>query len=452
MAASSFTFLQEFISEGRHNRPGNKIVPTSVTIHNTDNPNSGAGAKAHSAFVRNTGFYLLKGKKHWVSWHFTVDDTFAIQHVPTNEVAYHAGSAANGSSIAVEICMNADGDEATANNNAAALVATILKTHGLTVSDIKKHKDWTGKNCPSRLMTAMKWKAFIARVTSEMANPSATIDLKTPELESLETPDARDRNIPDFEIDHHKLQIEVEGAARALVPEADVGHGSAMRGADALRSVMTTLSEAQATGVPTLFPYGINDIELTISATEFKVTVKGPDKAAASIVEDGQLIADDTVPDDGLDMVAEAVPPAVDTHLEDSTVVYGTNSTERRWGVARTIAAIEKVATQFHSEFGVRIGVGDISKKNGGAISGHASHRKGVDADIRIPRKDGKELGSNYKDASYSRERTQRLVDLFRQSDFPVTHIFFNDPKVHGVSKWPNHDNHLHVRFDINAA
>ena len=74
------------------------------------------------------------------------------------------------------------------------------------------------------------------------------------------------------------------------------------------------------------------------------------------------------------------------------------------------------------------------------------------DVDVRVPRRDTAEQASNYKDPSYSRERTQRLVELFRQNGFPVTHIFFNDPKVTGVSPWPNHDNHLHVRFDINAA
>src|SRR3954470_20866494 len=123
MPASAVTITKELIPVGKHNRPGTKITPTSITIHNTDNDEPGAGAKAHSSFVRNTGYYLLHGEKHWVSWHFTVDDTFAIQHVPLDEVAYHAGSAANGSSIAVEICMNPESNETAANQRAAALVA-----------------------------------------------------------------------------------------------------------------------------------------------------------------------------------------------------------------------------------------------------------------------------------------------------------------------------------------
>jgi N-acetylmuramoyl-L-alanine amidase CwlA len=66
--------LIEIIAEGRPNRPGTIITPNFLTIHNTDNDDRGAGAKAHSGFVRNTGYYILHGERHYVSWHFSVDD------------------------------------------------------------------------------------------------------------------------------------------------------------------------------------------------------------------------------------------------------------------------------------------------------------------------------------------------------------------------------------------
>jgi len=33
-----------------------------------------------------------------------------------------------------------------------------------------------------------------------------------------------------------------------------------------------------------------------------------------------------------------------------------------------------------------------------------------------------------------------------------VRYIFFNDAAVTGVSKWPNHDDHLHVRFSAPSS
>ena len=93
-----------------------------------------------------------------------------------------------------------------------------------------------------------------------------------------------------------------------------------------------------------------------------------------------------------------------------------------------------------------RLGIGDISAKNGGKISGHASHQRGVDGDFRLPRTDGQEIATTRFMSAYSRSGTQKLVNLFR-AELNVTHIFFNDPNVSGVSNWPNRDNHFHVRI-----
>lgn len=158
----------------------------------------------------------------------------------------------------------------------------------------------------------------------------------------------------------------------------------------------------------------------------------------------------DTAPDDDIHVLT--LPPSVDTVLQDSTFIYGYRSAARRYGTAQTIAALNWVAQRYFNAFGIRLGVGDISKEGGGTISGHVSHRRGVDVDIRVPRSDGVEDGSDHRLPTYSRVRTQKLVELFRANDIlPVTFIFFNDSNVAGVSHWKNHDNHLHVRFDINA-
>ena len=59
--SASLAISEELIAPGRPNRPGTKINPTYITIHNTANSNEGADADAHSRFVRNKGYYDWKG-------------------------------------------------------------------------------------------------------------------------------------------------------------------------------------------------------------------------------------------------------------------------------------------------------------------------------------------------------------------------------------------------------
>jgi hypothetical protein len=175
MAANSalpaLNLISELIPPGHHNRPGTKIRPVYVTIHNTDNSSRGANAHAHSKFIRETGYYLLNGEKHWVSWHFTVDDNIAIQHVPVDEKAFHAGPG-NSVSVAIEICMNEGIDQAAANKQAADLTAGLLKDLGLGSDRIRPHQAWTGKDCPVLLLDhaseGEKWREFLSLVEAAL--------------------------------------------------------------------------------------------------------------------------------------------------------------------------------------------------------------------------------------------------------------------------------------------
>lgn len=153
----------ELIDQGHRNRPGSPIRPTSITVHNTSNTHAGADADAHSKFVRNTGHYIYQGRERWVSWHYTVDDTKLIKHLPINEKAYHAG-AANNSSIAIETCMNDGIDQDAADDRLAKLVAVLLYDLDAGVDAVKTHRDWTGKNCPVLLLK--KWPRFMSKVES----------------------------------------------------------------------------------------------------------------------------------------------------------------------------------------------------------------------------------------------------------------------------------------------
>lgn len=119
---ASLNLEENILPAGRQNRPGILMVPRFITIHNTDNSNAGADARAHGRFLINTGHYMLKGNKHWVSWHYSVDDIRVVKHLPGNEKAFHA-VAGNGQSIGIEVCMNQGIDQAKAFLNAARLCA-----------------------------------------------------------------------------------------------------------------------------------------------------------------------------------------------------------------------------------------------------------------------------------------------------------------------------------------
>ncbi|OJF16363.1 MAG: hypothetical protein A6D91_11925, partial [Bacillaceae bacterium G1] len=142
-----------------------KITPTYITVHETDNTDAGADAERHAKYLAENPATAKKP----VSWHFTVDDKKIVQHLPTNEMGYHAGSGTgNQQSIGVEICVNRDGDYEKAIQNAVWLVKKLMTDHGIPVSRVVPHQHWTGKNCPRNLLP--RWQEFIAAVQGKEAS------------------------------------------------------------------------------------------------------------------------------------------------------------------------------------------------------------------------------------------------------------------------------------------
>ena len=142
---------------------------------------------------------------------------------------------------------------------------------------------------------------------------------------------------------------------------------------------------------------------------------------------------------------------AVNTQLPGKGTGYvAYNSGSNRWGTKRTIASIQAVGKEWAKKGWGLLSIGDISRKGGGKMSGHASHQKGVDYDIRPIRTDGKAEPVTIYSSKYSRSRTRALIKVILATG-NVKMIFFNDPvliqefpKVH---HWAGHDNHLHVRY-----
>ncbi|GIQ63733.1 hypothetical protein PACILC2_23010 [Paenibacillus cisolokensis] len=132
-------------------RNGQRITPTTITIHNTGNPRSTA---------RNERTWLTNPSNNVAaSYHIVVDENEAIECVPLDERAIHSGTTAgNMTSIGVEICES--GNYAKTLDNAAALVAKLLKERGWGVDRLRRHYDWSGKICPRLMYDGGKWTGW----------------------------------------------------------------------------------------------------------------------------------------------------------------------------------------------------------------------------------------------------------------------------------------------------
>lgn len=148
-------------------------------------------------------------------------------------------------------------------------------------------------------------------------------------------------------------------------------------------------------------------------------------------------------------------PPAttlpIETPLPAQGVgYYSYTSADKRYAIAPTISAIESIARAWQqaNPSGPRLGIGNISKRGGGHLDPHSTHREGLNVDIRPVRSDRRESSVTYRDSSYSRPLTQQLVDLIHGSSvLKVSSILFNDPNIRGVKPYKGHDDHLHVTF-----
>ncbi|HAC65154.1 MAG TPA: hypothetical protein DCF68_16900 [Cyanothece sp. UBA12306] len=150
----------DLIPESNSNRPGTKITPRFITIHNTDNRSRGADAHAHARYIKGAD-----AQKRQVSWHYTVDDRYCIKHLPVNEKGWHAGSGkGNSESIGIETCMHEDIDQKEANQRAANLTAILMYDLNIPLENVVTHKYWTGKNCPRLLLG--EWESFKDEVKS----------------------------------------------------------------------------------------------------------------------------------------------------------------------------------------------------------------------------------------------------------------------------------------------
>lgn len=164
---SNYAYRKDHIPKGTaySRRPGFAMTATTITIHNTGNPSSTAANER--AWLANPS------NNRQASYHIVVDDKEAIECLPLNESAWHAGDGSgaksgNRTSIGVEIC---ERNYIQSLDNAVKLVASMLKERGWGVDRLRRHWDWSGKVCPRLMYNGGKWTGWIEfknRVAAEL--------------------------------------------------------------------------------------------------------------------------------------------------------------------------------------------------------------------------------------------------------------------------------------------
>lgn len=130
---------------------------TEIAIHQTGNVGKGANAEMH-------GKLQVNGNTRTAGWHYTVDDKEAVQSFPHSARVYHTGTThGHKNAIAVEICINSDGNYKKAIANAAELVKQLMEQENIPIDKVKRHYDYSGKICPAQIMDnkdGISWADF----------------------------------------------------------------------------------------------------------------------------------------------------------------------------------------------------------------------------------------------------------------------------------------------------
>lgn len=149
----------DLLTVNPYSRPGKKLIEVaSVVLHWVANP--GTSPKANRDYFESR----KNGKLGYGSAHYIIGiDGSILRCIPDNEMAYHVGAKTytkfatehfgpypNNCTIGIELCHPEwDGvftDETL--ESAHELCASLLREHELTTTDIVRHFDITGKDCP----------------------------------------------------------------------------------------------------------------------------------------------------------------------------------------------------------------------------------------------------------------------------------------------------------------
>lgn len=132
-----------------------EMKPEFVVVHNTAND---ASAMAEISY--------MIGNNNKVSFHCAVDNFRIVQGIPFDRNSWNAGDGTNGDGnrrgISIEICYSKSGGEEfeEAEKLAAEYIAYLLKQYNWGIDKVKKHQDFSNKNCPHRTLEE-GWQNFL---------------------------------------------------------------------------------------------------------------------------------------------------------------------------------------------------------------------------------------------------------------------------------------------------
>ena len=136
--------------------------PANIVIHNTDNFNKGADAKAHAKAQHDGNFQGM-------SAHLYVDDKSAELAAPYSRGTWHVGvnyggklfgTVNNRNSVAIEMCVNAGYNYEKAFQNTVEVTKQLMKELNIPASRVYSHYDVCAKNCPSQIRARGDWERF----------------------------------------------------------------------------------------------------------------------------------------------------------------------------------------------------------------------------------------------------------------------------------------------------
>jgi hypothetical protein len=150
---------------------------------------------------------------------------------------------------------------------------------------------------------------------------------------------------------------------------------------------------------------------------------------------------------DGTQLPVEGVDWTTWNPITDSTP----NLPSRLYGNERTIRTIVSVIAAYRAAHphAPRVVVGDISRRGGGRMDDHVSHQNGLDVDVYYPRRDG-HLSAPITTSQIDHRLAQDLLDRFVAAGAQMVFVGYSTG-LRGpggvVVPYPNHENHMHVRF-----
>lgn len=142
-----------------------------IVVHESGMPRKGQNAELLAQLQYNNAFTSTSPRE--ASWHYQVDEGKIYQSFDDSVVCWHAGdgtasyATGNNNGIGIEMCINDDGNYDGAMHMDAKLVAYLLHKYNLTMENVKRHYDFSGKICPNYMINTGRWTEFLELVNRE---------------------------------------------------------------------------------------------------------------------------------------------------------------------------------------------------------------------------------------------------------------------------------------------